>query len=112
MPETEAATEEDWETEYLAPIIAVKVVDVLDEAIAHINRHGSHHNEAIVTADAVAATRFLNEIDAGIVLPNASTQSADCGEFGMGAAPGISPVHLYARPPAGAHHLLLDNQQI
>src|SRR3546814_4651676 len=85
MPETEAATEEDWETEYLAPIIAVKVVDGLDEAIAHINRHGSHHTEAIVTEDAVAATRFLNEIDAGIVMHNASTQFADGGEFGMGA---------------------------
>src|SRR3546814_8242624 len=75
MPETEAATEEDWETEYLAPIIAVKVVDGLDEAIAHINRHGSHHTEAIVTEDAVAATRFLNEIDAGIVMHNADRKS-------------------------------------
>lgn len=105
MPEAEAATETDWETEYLAPIIAVKVVDGLDEAIAHINRHGSHHTEAIVTGDDSAAARFLNEVDAGIVMHNASTQFADGGEFGMGAEIGISTGKLHARGPVGAEQL-------
>ena len=105
MPEAEAATEADWETEYLAPIIAVKVVDGLDEAIAHINRHGSHHTEAILTEDAEAAVRFLNEVDAGIVMHNTSTQFADGGEFGMGAEIGISTGKLHARGPVGAEQL-------
>jgi glutamate-5-semialdehyde dehydrogenase len=105
MPAAEAATEADWETEYLAPIIAVKVVDGLDEAIAHINRHGSHHTEAIITGDADAAARFLNEVDAGIVMHNASTQFADGGEFGMGAEIGISTGKMHARGPVGAEQL-------
>ncbi|WP_340116000.1 glutamate-5-semialdehyde dehydrogenase [Pelagibius sp. 7325] len=105
MPEAEAATEADWETEYLAPIIAVKVVEDLDEAIAHINRHGSHHTEAILTEDAAAAARFLDEVDAGIVMHNASTQFADGGEFGMGAEIGISTGKLHARGPVGAEQL-------
>ena len=105
MPEAEAATEADWETEYLAPIIAVKVVENLDEAIAHINRHGSHHTEAIITDDAAAAARFLSEVDAGIVMHNASTQFADGGEFGMGAEIGISTGKLHARGPVGAEQL-------
>ena len=105
MPEAEAATEADWETEYLAPIIAVKVVAGLDEAIDHINRHGSHHTEAIITEDAAAAARFLNEVDAGIVMHNASTQFADGGEFGMGAEIGISTGKLHARGPVGAEQL-------
>ena len=105
MPKAEAAAEADWETEYLAPIIAVKVVEGLEEAIAHINRHGSHHTEAIVTEDAAAATRFLNEVDAGIVMHNASTQFADGGEFGMGAEIGISTGKLHARGPVGAEQL-------
>ena len=105
MPEAEAATEADWDTEYLAPIIAVKVVDGLDEAIAHINRHGSHHTEAIVTEDTAAAARFMNEVDAGIVMHNASTQFADGGEFGMGAEIGISTGKMHARGPVGAEQL-------
>ncbi len=105
MPEAEAATSADWDTEYLAPIIAVKVVSGLDEAIAHINRHGSHHTEAIVTEDAAAAARFMNEVDAGIVMHNASTQFADGGEFGMGAEIGISTGKLHARGPVGAEQL-------
>jgi glutamate-5-semialdehyde dehydrogenase len=105
MPGAEAATEEDWSTEYLAPIIAVKVVAGLDEAIAHINRYGSHHTEAIVTGDAAAAARFLNEVDAGIVMHNASTQFADGGEFGMGAEIGISTGKMHARGPVGAEQL-------
>ena len=105
MPEAEAATPEDWDTEYLAPIIAVKVVAGLDEAIAHINAHGSHHTEAIVTEDDAAAARFMNEVDAGIVMHNASTQFADGGEFGMGAEIGISTGKLHARGPVGAEQL-------
>jgi len=105
MPEAEAATEADWETEYLAPIIAVKVVEDLDEAIYHVNKFGSHHTEAILTEDAAAAARFLNEVDAGIVMHNASTQFADGGEFGMGAEIGISTGKLHARGPVGAEQL-------
>jgi len=105
MPEAEAATPEDWDTEYLAPIIAVKVVSGLDEAIAHINRHGSHHTEAIITQDDAAAARFMNEVDAGIVMHNTSTQFADGGEFGMGAEIGISTGKMHARGPVGAEQL-------
>ncbi len=105
MPEAEAATPEDWDTEYLAPIIAVKVVSGLDEAIAHINAHGSHHTEAIITEDAGAAARFMSEVDAGIVMHNTSTQFADGGEFGMGAEIGISTGKLHARGPVGAEQL-------
>jgi glutamate-5-semialdehyde dehydrogenase len=105
MPQAEAATEADWETEYLAPIIAVKVVADLDEAIYHVNKFGSHHTEAILTEDDAAAARFLNEVDAGIVMHNTSTQFADGGEFGMGAEIGISTGKLHARGPVGAEQL-------
>jgi glutamate-5-semialdehyde dehydrogenase len=104
-PRVAAATPEDWDTEYLAPILAIKVVDGVDEAIAHINRHGSHHTEAIVTEDAATAERFLERVDAGIVMVNASTQFADGGEFGMGAEIGISTGKLHARGPVGAEQL-------
>jgi glutamate-5-semialdehyde dehydrogenase len=99
------ATPEDWDTEYLDAIISVKVVDGVGEAIQHIGRHSSHHTEAIVTADAAAAARFLNEIDSGIVIWNSSTQFADGGEFGMGAEIGISTGKLHARGPVGAEQL-------
>ena len=99
------ATEEDWDTEYLAPILSVRIVDGIGEAISHINSHGSHHTEAIVTEDEAAATRFLNEVDAGIVMVNTSTQFADGGEFGMGAEIGISTGKLHARGPVGAEQL-------
>ena len=99
------ATAQDWDTEYLDAIIAVRVVDGINEAIEHINRHGSHHTEAIVTADEQAAAKFLNEVDAGIVMVNASTQFADGGEFGMGAEIGISTGKLHARGPVGAEQL-------
>jgi glutamate-5-semialdehyde dehydrogenase len=99
------ASNRDWDTEYLDAIIAVRVVDGIEEAMEHINRHGSHHTEAILTEDAAAAERFLREIDAGIVLVNASTQFADGGEFGMGAEIGISTGKLHARGPVGAEQL-------
>ena len=84
------ATEQDWYAEYLDAIIAVRVVDGVDAAIAHIAQYGSQHTECIVTDDAGAAERFLREVDSAIVLHNASTQFADGGEFGMGAEIGIS----------------------
>jgi glutamate-5-semialdehyde dehydrogenase len=105
MPSAKPATPEDWDTEYLAPILSVKLVEGIEEAIAHINRHGSHHTEAIVTGDKAAAERFMEEVDAGIVLHNASTQYADGGEFGMGAEIGISTGKLHARGPVGAQQL-------
>lgn len=100
-----AATTADWDTEYLDAIIAVRVVADVDEAIAHINRHGSHHTEAILTEDQATADKFLREVDAGIVIQNASTQFADGGEFGMGAEIGISTGKLHARGPVGAEQL-------
>jgi len=106
-PRAAPATPEDWDTEYLDAILSVKVVDGLDSAIAHINRHGSQHTEAIVTSDAAAAEAFLDRIDAAIVLHNASTQYADGGEFGMGAEIGISTGRLHARGPVGAEQLTI-----
>ncbi len=97
----EAATEEDWGTEYLGMKISVKVVSGLDEAITHINTYGSKHSEAIVTGDYSAARRFLAEVDAAAVYVNASTRFTDGGEFGLGAEIGISTQKLHARGPMG-----------
>ncbi len=100
-----AATEEDWTTEYLLPILSVRVVKDEAEAISHIKTYGSGHTEAIITEDVRAAETFLNEVDSAIVIWNASTQYADGGEFGLGAEIGISTDRLHARGPVGAEQL-------
>ena len=99
------ASEADWRTEYLEPILSIRQVDGLDGAIDHINAYSSHHTESIVTNDADKAEKFLNTIDSAIVMHNASTQFADGGEFGMGAEIGISTGRLHARGPVGVEQL-------
>ncbi|WP_421729807.1 glutamate-5-semialdehyde dehydrogenase [Brevundimonas sp.] len=105
VPQMTAAVEADWTTEYLAPILAVAVVDDLDAAVEHIRSHGSGHTEAIIADDAEAAAAFLNAVDSAIVVWNASTQFADGGEFGFGGEIGISTSRLHARGPVGAEQL-------
>jgi len=104
-PTVRAATEEDWYAEYLDLILAVRVVDGLDGAIAHIERYGSNHTESIVTTDQAAAERFLREVDSSTVMVNASTRFADGGELGLGAEIGISTTRLHAYGPMGAEGL-------
>lgn len=99
------ASEADWACEYLAPVISIKVVDSLDEAIAHINRHGSHHTDAILTTHHAHAMRFLREVDSASVMVNASTRFADGFEYGLGAEIGISTDKLHARGPVGLEGL-------
>ena len=104
-PRIHPASDADWDTEYLDTVASVAVVEGLDAAIAWVNRHGSHHTDAILTEDAAAAERFLAEVDSAIVIHNASTQFADGGEFGMGAEIGIATGRLHARGPVGLEQL-------
>jgi glutamate-5-semialdehyde dehydrogenase len=105
LPDIMAATEADWETEYLAPILAVRVVDGLDAAIEHIARYGSHHTDAIITGSLAHAQRFLREVDSSSVMVNASSRFADGFEYGLGAEIGISTDKLHARGPVGLEGL-------
>jgi len=105
FPNAKAANDEDWSMEYLDAVIAAKAVDGVEDAIAHIERYGSHHTESIVTEDKAAAERFLSALDSAIVLWNASTQFADGAEFGMGAEIGIGTGKLHARGPVGVEQL-------
>lgn len=106
LPGITPATEEDWSTEYLDYILAVKVVDSLEEALEHIGRYSTGHSECIVTQDYTAAQRFLNEVDAAAVYVNASTRFTDGGQFGLGAEIGISTQKLHARGPMGLEQLV------
>ncbi len=105
IPTAKPATEEDWHTEYEAAILSVKVVDDIGAAIAHITHYGSHHTEAILTADPASVDRFFTEIDSAILLHNASTQFADGGEFGFGGEIGIATGKFHARGPVGLEQL-------
>jgi glutamate-5-semialdehyde dehydrogenase len=105
IPGTKRAAPEDFGREFLDMIIAAKLVDGVDEAIAHIRRYGSQHTESILTENDATAARFFNELDSAILMRNASTQFADGGEFGMGAEIGIATGKLHARGPVGAEQL-------
>jgi glutamate-5-semialdehyde dehydrogenase len=107
-----AATEADWSTEYLAPVLAVRTVDSFDEAVDHIRRYGTGHTEAIIAEDSAAANEFLDRVDSAIVMWNASTQFADGGEFGFGAEIGIATGKLHARGPVGPEQLTSFKYQV
>ena len=112
LPDLKAATEEDFYTEFLALKISVKIVDGVEEAIAHINKYGTHHSDSIITEDMQAAEKFLNEVDSAAVYVNASTRFTDGYEFGLGAEMGISTQKLHARGPMGLRELTSYKYQI
>ncbi|MGD9858468.1 MAG: glutamate-5-semialdehyde dehydrogenase [Marinobacterium sp.] len=105
LPRLNAATDADWDTEYLAPILSIRIVDGMDEAIAHINRHSSQHTDAIITENYTKARAFLREVDSSSVMVNASTRFADGFEYGLGAEIGISTDKIHARGPVGLEGL-------
>lgn len=111
-PRISAATQEDWDTEYLDAVLSVAVVDGIDDALSHISRHSSGHTDAIVTGDETAAAKFLNTVDSAIVMVNASSQFADGGEFGLGAEIGIATGRLHARGPVAAEGLTTYKWQV
>jgi len=118
ISQMKVATEEDWSTEYLAPILSVRVVAGLDEAIAHINAYSSQHTDSIVTENYTKAMRFLREVDSSSVIVNASTRFADGFEYGLGAEIGISTDKIHARGPVGLEgltsqkYIVLGNGQV
>ena len=105
FPDAKSATEEDWRTEYLAPILSIRTVESIDAAIEHINTYGSQHTDAIVTENYSKAMRFLREVDSSSVMVNASTRFADGFEYGLGAEIGISTDKFHARGPVGLEGL-------
>ncbi|MCB1663921.1 MAG: aldehyde dehydrogenase family protein, partial [Pseudomonadales bacterium] len=105
LPDIHAASEVDWSTEYLAPVLSIKLVDDLDAAISHINYYGSHHTDSIITENYSRARRFLTEVDSSSVMVNASTRFADGFEYGLGAEIGISTDKIHARGPVGLEGL-------
>lgn len=111
-PRVTPASHNDWDTEYLEPVLSVAIVDGLDAALAHIARHSSNHTDAIITGDVGAAERFLNEVDSAIVMHNASSQFADGGEFGLGAEIGIATGRLHARGPVALEGLTTYKWQV
>lgn len=118
LPDIQTASDQDWDTEYLAPVLAVKIVGSLEEAVAHINRHGSGHTDSIVTEHLGRAQTFLRAVDSASVMVNASTRFADGFEYGLGAEIGISTDKIHVRGPVGLHGLtsqkwiVLGNGQI
>jgi glutamate-5-semialdehyde dehydrogenase len=99
--DVKVASEEDWDTEYLAPVLSIRLVDDMQQAIEHINRHGSHHTDSIVTENYTRARQFLRKVDSSSVMINASTRFADGFEYGLGAEIGISTDKIHARGPVG-----------